>query len=52
MLPFSVILAVTAMATADTFTVDDDAPADFSTIQDAVDAATDGDVWRTMPQPT
>lgn len=31
------------------WTVDDDAPADFATIQDAIDAAANGDVLRVMP---
>ena len=36
-------LAITTASFADTWIVDDDNPADFDNIQDAIDAASDGD---------
>ena len=40
---------LTSTALADTWTVDDDGPADFSSIQDAVDAASTGDSIQVFP---
>ena len=39
----------TGIASADIWTVDDDGPADFTTIQDAVNAASDGDEIHVHP---
>lgn len=42
-LPLALLLALSVPLAAETWTVDDDGPADFATIQAAVDAAADGD---------
>ena len=39
-----ILLVCASTCIADTHTVDDDGPADFSSIQDAIDAASDGDL--------
>jgi hypothetical protein len=45
----AVVLCLGSYSFAETWTVDDDGPADFSHIQDAIDAASDGDEIVVMP---
>ncbi len=47
--PLLISLFITSTALATTWTVDDDGKADFDNIQDAIDAASDGDEIVVMP---
>jgi len=47
--PLLISLFLTSTALAETWTVDDDGPADFNTIQGAVDAAASGDTIQIFP---
>ena len=47
--PLLILALLTSTTLADTWTVDDDGKADFDNIQDAIDAASDGDEIVVMP---
>ena len=47
--PLLISMFLTSTALADTWTVDDDGAADFSTIQEALEAATTGDTIKVFP---
>jgi len=47
--PLLILALLSSTALADTWTVDDDGKADFDNIQDAIDAASDGDEIVVMP---